>query len=232
MSHSYNYEATIKNALHDAFPLARDASSFAAMRSRLCEMGGAQAMCSELEGLGFVAHGKLTTGTKPFNVFARVMSGALVQPGMHEETAALGSERFMIACNRPENDEHWDSSDEEWVGKASMGERHRFMLVRDLSWSYFNVLTFGMEDDLQDAIQVLEDMESAAHQFASKTAGWSRNIGMYLHVYGHSSVNAFHLHLVDLDATGPTHDALDYKNLTLQSALEVLRAELAQAKKN
>ena len=63
------------------------------------------------------------------------------------ETANLGApnERFMIACNRPENDEHWESAAPKWVGKASMGRRHRFMLVRDLSWSLFNVLAFGLQ---------------------------------------------------------------------------------------
>ena len=180
---------------------------------------------------GFVADGELTTGTKPFNVFARVASGAMVQPGMELETMALGarSALFMIACNRPENDEHWESADAEWVGKASMGKRHRFMLVRDLSWSCFNVLTFGMGEgveELRAAMAMLEQMQVAAFDFAAATAGWSRNLGLYFHVYGHASVNALHLHIVDLDATGPTFDALSYKNLPLQSALQVLRDEL------
>lgn len=57
-------------------------------------------------------------------------------------------------------------------------------------------------------------------------ADWSNNVGMYFHVYGHASVNALHLHLVDLDATGPTYHYLRYKNLPLSSILRVLRAEL------
>ena len=157
---------------------------------------------AELEGLGFVVDGKLTTGTSPFNVFARVASGALVQPGMEAETANLGAsrQRFIVACNRPENDEHWSSNDPEWVGKASMGQRHRFMLVRDLSWSLFNVAAFGLGNaqQLRAAVEMLEAMEAAARLYASKTAGWSSNLGMYFHVYGHASVNALHLHLVDL----------------------------------
>ena len=76
------------------------------------------------------------------------------------ETANLGApnERFMIACNRPENDEHWESAAPKLVGKASMGRRHRFMLVRDLSWSLFNVLAFGLQGvaELRVAVEMLE----------------------------------------------------------------------------
>jgi hypothetical protein len=148
---------------------------------------------------------------------------------MEAETAKLGpeaSKRFMIACNLPENDEHWASAEPEWVGKASMSERHRFMLVRDLSWDLFNVVTLGLQSSsrLREAVEMLEAMEAAAKVYASKTAGWSSDIGLYFHVYGHSSMNALHLHVVDLAATGPTFDALRYKNLPLQMVLEVLRA--------
>ena len=69
-------------------------------------------------------------------------------------------------------------------------------------------------------------MEAAARVYAANTAGWSSNLGLFFHVYGHASVNALHLHLVDLDATGPTYDALSYKNLPLQAVLGVLRNEL------
>lgn len=46
-----------------------------------------------------------------------------------------------------------------------------------------------------------------------------RRIGMYFHIYGHTvpAAYALHLHLVDLEHTGPTFDALGYKNLPLQS---------------
>ena len=37
------------------------------------------------------------------------------------------------------------SDDKEWVGKASMSKRHRFLLTKDLSWWKFNALTFGMQ---------------------------------------------------------------------------------------
>ena len=221
--------AEIKDAIHEAFPHCSVADEYAAIRTRLRQVGGAPALRGELEALGFVSEGKLTTGTKPFNVFARVAAGVMLQSGMQAETASLGaaSERFLIACNRPENDENWESAAPEWVGKASMGQRHRFMLVRDLSWSLFNVAAFGLQSgaELTATVEMLEAMEAAALLYVSKTAGWSNNLGMYFHVYGHASVNALHLHLVDLDVTGPTFKALAYKNLPLQAVLEVLRTE-------
>lgn len=55
--------------------------------------------------------------------------------------------RFMICKNRKENDEHWDSRDEKWLGRASMSKRHRFLTTRDLHWQWFNALVFGLVDD-------------------------------------------------------------------------------------
>ena len=139
----------------------------------------ADAFLAQLKETGFVGDDdKLTTGVKPFNVFARVASGVMKQPGMEGENAALGqfAERFVVASNRPENDENWASEDPEWVGKSSMGERHRFLTIKDLSWQYFNVLSFGLVGDvssLKAAIEVLEAMQAAASAFASATTGWS-----------------------------------------------------------
>lgn len=48
---------------------------------------------------------------------------------MEAKNAASGAAgvRFFIACNRSENEEHWDSADaEQWAR-----QRHRFMLVHD-----------------------------------------------------------------------------------------------------
>ena len=83
-----------------------------------------------------------------------------------------------------------------------------------------------MPRQLRAAVEMVEAMEVAALLYASKTPAWSTGLGMYFHVYGHASVNALHLHLVDLNATGPTFEALRYKNLPLQAVLHVLRKEL------
>jgi len=78
------------------------------------------------------------------------------------------------------------------------------------------------------AIAKLKSMEQAAMQFTSATKGWSEReqIGLYFHVYGWNSVNALHLHIVDLADTGPTFQACEHKNLPLTEALKVFEAEL------
>ena len=78
---------------------------------------------------------QLTTGTNPFNVFARagagLMDGLFVQrPGIADDNAALEragkdyAKRFKVWRNRLENDEHWNEGGK-WVGVASMSARHR-----------------------------------------------------------------------------------------------------------
>ena len=51
-------------------------------------------------------------------------------------------------------------------------------------------------------------------------------VGLFFHVYPHNSVQSFHLHIVDLDVTGPTHEAMKYKNMPAEDVLAVLRAAL------
>ena len=158
--------------------------------------------------------------------------------------------RYVLCCNRKENDENWNSSDPQWVGKASMAERHRFMTVRDLDWRLFNALTMGIEDhsDLQRAIVQLEDMLAVARNFVQKADGWSKNVGFFFHVFPQNSVQSLHLHIVDLDVIGPTYHAvrapaapaafmplpaasiahpaqLSWKNMPAEDVLAVLRAE-------
>lgn len=220
-------------------PPAVDAATFTALRHKMRALGGAAALCAELESKGFVEEGKLTTGVKPFNVFARVASGVMTQPGMEKENENLGAAgtRFAVCCNLPANDAQWESSDPEWVGKASMAKRHRFLSTKDLSWEWFNVLAFGLDGsvaELSRAVECLEAMQSAAEAFASATDEWSAepsHLGLFLHSYPHNSVNSLHLHMIDLRFTGPTYENMKYKNLPLSDALAVLRAELDAANK-
>ena len=81
-------------------------------------------------------------------------------------------------------------------------------------------------------------------------------MGFFVHLYPHNSVQSFHLHIVDLDVTGPTYEVLyallltltptpnptptptpnpnpnpdqvmKYKNMPAEEVLAVLRAEAA-----
>lgn len=202
--------------------------------SYMMKHGMKHGILEELERLNFAKGGMLTYGDKPFNVFARIATGKLIQPGMEEETELLGEFKgqFMVACNRPENDAHWESKDEEWLGKASMSFIHRFLILRDLNWKKFNVIcallvTLQYEvdiKDLQEYITLFENMKSAAELYA-KGKG-IKELGLFFHVYGHSSVNSLHLHMVDLSQVGPTFEALAHKNLPLDVLLQFLKDKL------
>ena len=214
---------------------ANDEASFAAARATARAHGGATALRAHLLAAGHIDEdGMLTTGVKPFNVFARVASGKMSQPNMEEENAALGAayaERFVVASNLPAADKDWASTAPEQIGKVSMGERHRFLTTRNLSWEWFNVLAFGLEGDatsLREAIATLEAMQAAARAFAKGTPKWSESperLGMFFHCFPNNSVQGLHMHLVDLGATGPTFDHFSYKNLPATAVLKVLRDE-------
>lgn len=228
---------SVKAEIIGRIPVLKEASSYRAVRRMLLEeFGGIRTLKEELCRFGFIDNdtGLLTTGTNPFNVFARVVAGLVKQPGMEEEQQHLGNfqDEFMICSNRPENDDHWDSEDPEWVGKASMSRRHRFLTVKDLHWQWFNALAFGLVPEsengvsLKNAIEKVERMKAAALQYASACPGWSKEVGLFCHVFGHNSVNSLHVHILDMAHRGPTFWKYEYKNCELDTILKVLKEEL------
>mmetsp|Transcript_14653 Transcript_14653/g.27524 ORF Transcript_14653/g.27524 Transcript_14653/m.27524 type:complete len:359 (+) Transcript_14653:77-1153(+) len=153
--------------------------------------------------------------------------------------------KYIMANNLPTNDAHWDSEDPAWIGKASMSKRHRFLIRRNLHWRWFNALVFGMMDDQErvyptkmccpDAISELNMMKEAAKTWvdnARESEGWSHNVGLFFHVYGHNSVNSLHLHVVDLDFTGPSFEVQKFKNVPIDAVLQVLAEEAAATPEN
>lgn len=233
---------SVKAEITGRIPVIREAGAFREARRILRdELGGAPTLCEELSRAGWVdrAGNRLTVGTKPFNIFARIAAGEMKQPGMEEEQALLGdfSQKFIVCSNRPEADEHWDSEDPEWVGKASMSRRHRFLTTKDLDWQWFNVLAWGMVDStataaeslaaMRTAAAELEALKAAALAYAAGCRGWSGQVGMFFHVFGHNSVNSLHLHLIDMKTIGPTFWKLDFKNCPLDAVLKVFNEEIA-----
>lgn len=229
----------LSKELNKLYPGMNNYEQFFDMRKYIEEVGVEQIL-SELQHSGTVdTNGDLTTGVKPFNPFARYQSGIMsLSKEILEEQEFLGDykELFMICANKPENDLNWDKSGE-WLGVASMSKKHRFLLTKNMHWRWFNVLVFGLVSftharpagiwELNSAQRMLTKMRDAAILY-TKHAGWSGNIGLYFHVYGHNSVNALHLHIVDLEVTGPTYEYLKYKNLSLDSVLEVIEAEIRE----
>mmetsp|Transcript_105677 Transcript_105677/g.328159 ORF Transcript_105677/g.328159 Transcript_105677/m.328159 type:complete len:963 (+) Transcript_105677:95-2983(+) len=226
--HSYSTWAELSV---EEFPMLNTKNQFAAARGLLNEFGVDQ-LFEELVRTGFVDRdsGTLTTGMQPFNVFARIASGVMKQPAMVEAQLRLGrfQDRFIIACNKPECDENWNSDETAWVGKASMSKRHALLLIKDLHWEWFNVLTYGQISGMEEAISRLEQMREAALIYTRATDGWPHadRVGLFLHVHAHSSVKSTHLHVLDMNHVGPTYQKLKYKNLRIDDAISVLKDEL------
>jgi len=219
-----------KELIVESFVEVNSVSSFMMARKRLRQYGIPK-LRKELIDTGFVDEktGKLTTGMQPFNVFARIAGGQLVQPNMAQEQDKLGDMEnvYVLCCNRPECDEMWESLDPAWVGKASMSKVHKFLTVKDLSWEWFNILTFGVVSGLQRACALLESMREAALHWARKTDLRPERMGLYFHVYPFSSVSSLHMHILDMDNLGPTYHKLQHKNLPVEVAIAVLKEEIA-----
>ena len=125
-------------------------------------------------------------------------------------------------------------------------------------WTWFNVLTMGLVDGLPDdandfdegeltrteadlavnkatleeALQCLKMMRATALAFVEQdrpTNGWSQNIGLFFHCYPFCSNNSTHMHIVDLDYTGPTFDKINNKegrNLRMEDVIKAVKDEI------
>eukprot|EP00931_Biecheleriopsis_adriatica_P058245 TRINITY_DN3461_c0_g1_i5.p1 TRINITY_DN3461_c0_g1~~TRINITY_DN3461_c0_g1_i5.p1 ORF type:complete len:789 (-),score=128.53 TRINITY_DN3461_c0_g1_i5:181-2547(-) len=201
------------------------ADHFRQARQKLMEFGE-QAVFEELVKTGFVDResGLITTGMQPFNFVARIINGDLTQRKCAEEQQYLGAfrQKFIIAHNKPECEDMWNSSDPSWLGKASMSKNHRFLILKDLQWENFNVLTLKKKD-----IKTLKEMKEAAMCWVSGMRGWSspEHTGLYFVTYPLTSVHALHLHIVDLKCVGPSFARLQRKMLPIDDAIQVLEAD-------
>ena len=176
--------------------------------------------------------GQLTTDIKPFNAFARIISGVMPQDRpemMKKENSTLEEkfkDKYIIASNLEHRDLNWDSKDFEKIKEASMSKNHRFLLINDISWEWFNILIFGLNDNLGEAITILKEMKEVSEKYA-RNHNWSNNLGLFFHVYPLNSVQSLHLHMVDMDNLGTSYYNSIYKNLSLYIVLKVLEKELS-----
>lgn len=152
------------------------------------------------------------------NIFAKFLTGA-VKPWYGD---AHDHNEWFLARNLKENDEHVYDTSKEWLGRASMSETHLFVVPRDLSdWTLINGLTLGLENPAK-ALSMLEDMR----RYGATKVPSGHQAGFYLHITPFNSIQLLHLHVIDMDALGPSFDELSFKNLPLDAMIEVLRNEL------
>lgn len=198
---------------------------------------GPERFFAELVKFGvFGQDGQVLPTLQPFNVFARMITGDLEVPygdilGADPELVQY-SQLFMLAKNLPANDLAWDNVEKASQGQASMGLRHRFLIPRDRHWANFNVLTIGLSEDgphgLKNSIEYLETMKKAALAYVQRDSsnGWSKNTGLYFHCFPFNSIQYLHLHIVDLDFTGPAFGHYFHKNLSIDDVIDQLKDEL------
>jgi hypothetical protein len=209
------------------FPVGNTRALFAEKRDFLREYGIdrlRQQFANRID-----ANGMLKTDTDRLNIFALFASGKEPLPSRaHEANEILPSEfknDFMICVNRERADAMWESIDPRVVGKASMSKRHVFVTTKNLSWTRFNVLVFGMFGDLLDALQMLRDMKRCAQAYVAAREDWSGKVGMYFHTFGYGVEGILHLNVIDLECVGPTYYALQERNLSIDDVIAVLEDE-------
>ena len=124
-------------------------------------------------------------------------------------------------------------------------------------WTWFNVLTMGLVDGLPDdandfdedelkrveadpaknkatleeALECLKMMRAAALAFVEQdrpTNGWSQNIGLFFHCYPYCSVNSTHMHILDMDRTGPSYEAIKSRNLKMDFVIQAMEEEIKE----
>lgn len=170
---------------------------------------GLNVFLEEMENKGVFIDGKISTNK---NYFANVV------------LQRMNDEDDIFVPNLKVNDDHWDSDDPAWIGKASMSKFHKFMLPKTLDWYTFNILTLGIVPGTEiEAVNLLNYMETQSLKYAYDMEGLlPHEVGLYFHCYPTNSINTLHLHIVDLNNLGPTWQALNYKNLSLTDARTVI----------
>lgn len=161
----------------------------------------------------------LTTGIKPFNVFARYASGELPNP-VDQNILGAYADKWMVCHNKPECDKNWNDENDKvasMCGPDENGPGHVFITTKNLNWKYFNILPIVYFKNVKF---LLELKEVATHY--AKQRGW-RKAGFYFHCYPHNTVNSLHLHVCNEDEKyiGHRHEELKYKNLSLDAAIKV-----------
>jgi hypothetical protein len=161
----------------------------------------------------------LTTGTKPFNVFARLASSEM-ENTVDQSILKQYSNEWMVCHNKPENDKDWNDVSNTSVsmcGPDATGPGHVFITTQDLDWTLFNITTIVLTKNVKFLLKLKE-----VATYYAKQRGWKK-AGFYFHCFPHNSVNSLHLHVCNEDEQfiGHMHKQFQYKNLSLDVAIAV-----------
>lgn len=161
----------------------------------------------------YIKDDTLTTGIQPFNYFARIGSG---KPNFAPQYNVNETGEFVV-CHKLEKDcEQWNNPNYKsgaMAGSDENGPGHVFITTTNLFWKYFNILTIT-------DVEFLKRMRDVALKYV-EARGWT-NYGFFFHCLPCNSVHSLHLHVVNLDRTGPHYDKRIYKNLPIEDAIEVI----------
>lgn len=165
---------------------------------------------------------KLSTGTKPFNVFARLASYAMEN---HTDQTIIEEymEDWMVCHNKPENDMNWNDVNNKacsMCGPDDNGPGHVFITTKNLHWKNFNITTIVLSKN----VEFLMKLKEVAEEYVTQRK-WKK-VGFYFHCFPHNSVNSLHLHIVNENEKyiGHMHGECAYKNLPLDVAIEVAKS--------
>merc|ERR1719478_684947 len=107
------------------------------------------------------------------------------------------------------------ATDTDALKASSMSGRHDFLLGRDLGWEWFNIVAFGLVDNVDVALAKLQNMKDAATLYVQNTpVPWSDNLGFFFHCYPFCTQRSLHLHVIDLDMVTPGFDYHKTSNLS------------------
>lgn len=108
----------------------------------------------------------------PSNLFILIAKDLERQTSMKLANDLLNDnakQQFKVCRNMGHRDQYANDDEKAKDMGASMSQYHVFFTTKNQEWSYFNCLTFGIEDHkLEPAIKHLEDMLTAAKDWVNK----------------------------------------------------------------
>lgn len=226
--------STCKEHIKAEVPVLNDAVAFRRAR-QIVKDRGIMNLREDLIKAGSMDRktGLLKTDPVCNNVFAKIAAGTMKQPKMENDQEALGpyKAKFYLCANGRQDDENWSTIGADYLPRASMSRRHRFITVKDFHWQWFNPLIYGLVPasdggvSIDNALATAIEIKEAAIHYAKNMGGWSEKVGVFAHLFGHCGLNCLYIHVVDLSELGPSFGFHFNKNCPFDIVIDILREE-------